>query len=329
MPGSVVIEARGLTKRYGSRTAVQDLDFELYEGEIFGLLGPNGAGKTTTILMMLGLTEPTAGTVRVLGADPVREPIVVKRQVGYLPENVGFYEELTGFDNLLYTARLNGIADSDSVPHIRALLDQVGLADAGRRRVREYSRGMRQRLGLADVLVKRPRIAILDEPTLGIDPRGVDEVLELVARMAREEGVTVLLCSHLLHQVQRICHRVGIFVAGRLIASGPIEELARQLAGSAPLVVEVGVDGQEERAAAIVSGLDGVLSVERSSSGVMMARCRRDVRDELARSLVAAGLPLRHLRLHTYGLDDIYRIYFEGGVADGGRKADAQARASG
>ena len=312
-----VIEARGLVKRYGSRTAVQGLDLTVYEGEIFGLLGPNGAGKTTTILMLLGLTEPTAGSVRVLGEDPTRNPLAVKRAVGYLPENVGFYDDLTGFENLMYTARLNQIPEPEAQARIQTLLEAVGLADAAERRVREYSRGMRQRLGLADVLVKRPRIVILDEPTLGIDPKGVHEVLELIARLAREQRVTVLLSSHLLHQVQQICHRVGIFVAGRLIAEGRIEELAQQLAGSAPLVVEVTVQGDEAKAEGLLRSVEGVLQVERSDSNLIV-RCGRDVRMEVARRLVSAGVGLLRLGLRTYGLDDIYRIYFEGGAADGG-----------
>src|SRR5690606_30866566 len=168
-----VIEARGLTKRYGRHTAVAGLDLTIYEGEVFGLLGPNGAGKTTTILMLLGLTEPTAGSVRVLGWDPARDPIEVKRAVGYLPENIGFYDDMTGRENLLYTARLNGLPERDAQERIDSLLTAVGLEGAGDRLVRVYSRGMRQRLGLADVLVKRPRMIILDEPTLGIDPAGI------------------------------------------------------------------------------------------------------------------------------------------------------------
>ena len=312
-----VIEARGLVKRYGSRTAVQGLDLTIYEGEIFGLLGPNGAGKTTTILMLLGLTEPTSGSVRVLGEDPTRNPLAVKRVVGYLPENVGFYDDLTGFENLMYTARLNVIPEPEAQQRIQELLEAVGLADAAHRRVREYSRGMRQRLGLADVLVKRPRIVILDEPTLGIDPKGVHEVLELIARLAREQRVTVLLSSHLLHQVQQICHRVGIFVAGRLIAQGRIEQLAQQLAGSAPLVVEVTVQSDEEKAEGLLRSVDGVLQVERNDSNLIV-RCGRDVRMEVARRLVSSGIGLLHLGVRTYGLDDIYRIYFEGSAADGG-----------
>src|SRR6478672_2577515 len=149
------IKTRALTKRYGEFTAVDKLDLSVRPGEVFGLLGPNGAGKTTTILMLLGLSEPTSGTARVLDMDPARNPIAVKRRVGYLPDSVGFYGNLTGRQNLRYTARLNGIARKAADDHIDELLERVGLTNAANQRVDQYSRGMKQRLGLADVMVKR------------------------------------------------------------------------------------------------------------------------------------------------------------------------------
>jgi ABC-type lipopolysaccharide export system ATPase subunit len=172
-----IIVATGLTKRYGTFTAVDGLDLTVRKGEIFGLLGPNGAGKTTTILMLLGLTEPTAGTVRVAGFDPVRDPLSVKAIVGYLPDNVGFYPHMTGRQNLLYTASLNRVPRKEAGERVDDLLDQVGLTDAADKRAGKYSRGMRQRLAVADALVKRPSILILDEPTIGIDPEGVRDPL--------------------------------------------------------------------------------------------------------------------------------------------------------
>lgn len=220
----VVVQTRGLTKRYGATLAVDDLDLQVRTGEVFGLLGPNGAGKTTTIMMLLGLTEPSDGHAEVLGMDPRRQPLAVKRHVGYLPDAVGFYDDLTGRQNLRFTARLNGLADDDD--WLSELLDTVGLADAADNQVETYSRGMRQRLGLADALVKQPRLLILDEPTVAIDPRGVEEVLALIGRLRDEQGVAVMLSSHLLHQVQEVCDRVGIFVQGRLRAAGTITDLA-------------------------------------------------------------------------------------------------------
>ena len=220
----VVVRTHALTKRYGDTTAVDALDLEVRAGEVFGLLGPNGAGKTTTIMMLLGLTEPTAGQAEVLGMDPRHDPIRIKRQVGYLPDAVGFYDGLTGRQNLRFTARLNGLAERDD--WLTELLATVGLTEAADDPVATYSRGMTQRLGLADALVKRPRLLILDEPTVAIDPRGVDEVLALIRRLRDEQGVAVMLSSHLLHQVQEVCDRVGIFVQGRLRAHGTVAELA-------------------------------------------------------------------------------------------------------
>ena len=227
-----IIEIKGLTRRYGQFTAVDSLDLSIRKGEIFGLLGPNGAGKSTTILMMLGLTEPDAGSVRVCGLDPTTDPVAVKRKVGYLPEEVGFYDELTGMENLTYTARLNGFAPSGAGVKAAALLERVGLTADKDKKTGKYSRGMRQRLGLADVLIKDPEVIILDEPTLGIDPSGVKAFLELIVELSREQGITVLFSSHHLHQVQQVCDRVGLFVGGKLLAIGDIQSLSSQLFGN-------------------------------------------------------------------------------------------------
>jgi ABC-2 type transport system ATP-binding protein len=222
---SAVIRTQNLTKRYQSRNAVEDLNLEVLQGEIFGFLGPNGAGKTTTILMLLGLTEPSSGTVRVLDLDPTRSPLKIKQRVGYLPENVGFYTDLTARQNLRFVAELNGLRGRLIEDRIAAALDRVGLADSGEMRVQAYSRGMRQRLGIAELLLKEPQLIILDEPTLGLDPDGIQGMIGLIRQLCDEQGLSVLLSSHLLHQVQRICDRVGILNRGRLVASGTIAEL--------------------------------------------------------------------------------------------------------
>ena len=221
-----LVEARALVKRYGAFTAVDAVTFHVATGEIFGLLGPNGAGKTTTILMLLGLSEPTSGEARVLGFDPARDPLEVKRRVGYLPDAVGFYGRLSGRENLEYTARLNGVEPGDAARRIDELLSQVSLAEAADRPTDTYSRGMLQRLGIADALLKEPSVLILDEPTAAIDPAGVGELLSLIRSLASDRGLAVLLSSHLLGQVEKLCDRVGIFSAGRLIAQGSVAELA-------------------------------------------------------------------------------------------------------
>ena len=226
-----VVQTIELTKRYGAQVAVDRLTLEVCEGEVFGFLGPNGAGKTTTILMLLGLSEPSSGTARVCGLDPTRAPVPVKRLVGYLPENVGFYEDMTGYDNLQYVTRLNGFRDRDARPRIEGALETVGLAGERRKRVGAYSKGMRQRLGIAEVLVRQPRVVFLDEPTVGLDPDATQRMLELIRSLSRDQGMTVFLSSHLLDQVQRVSDRVGIMLAGRLVAAGPIDELARRSLG--------------------------------------------------------------------------------------------------
>ena len=314
-PGDVALEAVGLTKRYGDKTAVDDLHLRIANGEVFGLLGPNGAGKTTTILMLLGLTEPTAGSVRVGGLDPSRDALAVKRRVGYLPDDVGFYDELTGRENLSYTAALNRIPRRDAAARIDELLDVVGLVDVADRKVRGYSRGMRQRLGLADALVKQPTILILDEPTVNIDPRGVHELLAVVARLRDEAGVTVLLSSHLLHQVEQVCDRIGIFVDGRLVAAGTVEDLLATIPDR--WIVDLTVEGADARLGAALLGVPGVAELDRDGAR-WRVHADRDVRGDLARAVSTAGGDLLHLARRGADLDSLYRHYFRGDPADDG-----------
>ncbi len=228
MEREIVIRMEELTKRYGAQTAVDRLSLEVAAGEIFGFLGPNGAGKTTTMLMLLGLTEPTSGTVRVCGYDPARDPLKVKEVIGYLPENVGFYEDMDARQNLRYIARLNGIPDRVSAGRIDTLLDEVDLTKEADKKVGSYSKGMRQRLGIAEVLVKEPKVIFLDEPTIGLDPDGTNRMLDLIQGMSRDRQMTIFFSSHLLDQVQRISDRIGIMIRGKLVAAGPLAELAKQ-----------------------------------------------------------------------------------------------------
>ncbi len=307
-PGAIVA-ARNLTKRYGKIVAVDDLNLQLEEGEIFGLLGPNGAGKTTTILMLMGLTEPTAGSVRVLGYDPVRQPIEVKRIVGYLPEHVALYDDLSARENLYYTADLNGLSFAETKRRVSAALERVGLANVADKKVREFSHGMRQRLGIADVLIKKPRLVILDEPTLGLDPEAVNQLLDLILAMTKEEHLTVLLSSHQLQQVQRICSRVGIFVKGKMIAEGSIAQLAEQLAGGAR-TLEVSAEPNNEELVALLKQIKDVTSVERDTTH-WLVRATAEVRPEIARAIATRGWSLYHLRERDYGLEEIYLKYFQ------------------
>ena len=225
----VLIRTDNLTKVYGKTVvAVSRLNLEVYKGEIFGLLGPNGAGKTTTIRMLLGMTEPTAGSATVAGHDCTRNAIDVKRITGYLPDNVGFYGDMTGRENLRFTGRLNGIPEKDLDGRIDASMERTGILDAAEKKVRTYSLGMKQRLGIADVLLKDPEVIILDEPTVGIDPEGVRQLVEIILGLSHKDGRTLLISSHQLYQMQQICDRVGIFFQGKLMACGSIAELASE-----------------------------------------------------------------------------------------------------
>jgi ABC-2 type transport system ATP-binding protein len=306
---SAVIETKNLTKRYHDKLAVNALNLTVQEAEIFGFLGPNGAGKTTTILMLLGLTEPTSGRASVCGFDPTHEPLEVKRRVGYLPENPGFYEDLTARENLLYMARLNRIANDEAKRRTSEVLDQVGLTEEDRKLVGEFSRGMKQRLGIAEVLVKNPRAIILDEPTLGIDPDGAIRILEMIKGLNSERNLTVLLSSHQLQQVQEICSRVGIIVKGRLIVQGQMDELGRAILKERQwnFLLEFGgsTDGLEND----LRSIDGVDEVEKRDHGLFL-RCTRDVRPDLVSFLARKNLPLLQLRSEDPTLEEIYLKYF-------------------
>jgi ABC-2 type transport system ATP-binding protein len=308
MSASPVVTARGLTKRYGAATVVDSIDFDVAKGEIFGLLGPNGAGKTTTILMMLGLTEVSGGEIRVLDHDPVRDPLGVKRRVGYLPDQVGFYDNLTAYDNLAYTARLMGIPADKRSQRIAEALERVRLADVAEKRVRTFSRGMRQRLGLAEIVMKRAEIAILDEPTSGLDPQAILEFLEMIHALKRE-GVTVLLSSHLLDQVQRMCDRVALFQRGRIVLIGTVPELARQVLGTG-LVVDVEADAAADLDARL-GAIAGVTSVSRIAADHYRLVTDRDVRPDIARAVVAANGALRRLSVDAPSLEAIYARFFQ------------------
>jgi ABC-2 type transport system ATP-binding protein len=307
-----VIQATELTKMYGDTLAVDHLDLTIKRGEVFGVLGPNGAGKTTTILMLLGLTEPTGGTVRVLGYDPAREPLKVKARVGYLPDQVGFYDELSARENLRYIARLNRIGPTDAEERITAAVKRLGLRDEViDRPVRTYSHGMRQRLGLADLLVKRAEVVILDEPTMGLDPEAAREFLVLI-RSLRDEGITVILSSHLLHQVQAICDRVGLFNQGRMVLQGAVRDLAQRVLGGG---FRVRLESEGPDLTQVFERLPGVVRVRREGEREYVIEGASDLRDEAAAAAVQGGGRLLGLRLEEPSLDEVYSHYFQQEVA--------------
>ena len=344
----IIIRTSELVKQYGDVTAVDHLNLEIHKGEVFGLLGPNGAGKTTTTLMLLGLTDPTSGTAEINGLDCTRDALAVKKIVGYLPDNVGFYPDMSGRENLIFSGMMNGLTRKAAEERAVGLLERVGMTYAADRKTGTYSRGMRQRLGIADVLMKDPEIIIMDEPTLGIDPSGMRELTALIRELSVKDGRTILISSHELYQIQEISDRVGIFVKGRMIACGRIDELGQQLqneglymvdfraekmeddqhAGNHRTAVEAGTERGVMNAAAetlasdhgtstieelksLVRGIEGVRLVGVKEDGTLHVESGRDIRAELFRKLTDAGYLLSELHERGGDLDEIYRKYFE------------------
>ena len=304
-----VIELTGLTKKYGDFTAVNDLNLQIRKGEIFGLLGPNGAGKSTTILMMLGLTEPTTGSVKVCDIDSTTHPIEVKRKVGYLPEDVGFYEDMTGIENLVYTAALNGIRRKEARAKAERLLDRIGLVKEADKKAGKYSKGMRQRLGLADVLIKSPEVIILDEPTVGLDPKQINEIRDLIKGLKQKH--TVILSSHILSEVSAVCDYVLIISHGKLVASDTPENLGKLAAGSNNL--NLLVKGQKDTIRAALEAVEGVKEVTVKKSpeeGVYAITVgteeNMDVREKVFYSMVNVGCPILEMQSKKVSLEEIF-----------------------
>jgi ABC-2 type transport system ATP-binding protein len=303
-----VVAAKGLRKLYDRVPAVDGIDLAIEHGEIFGLLGPNGAGKTTTILMLLGLTEANAGVAEVAGFNPMREPLEVKRRVGYLPDSVGFYDNLTARENLTYTARLAGLDRDQAKKRIEEAIARVRLSDVIDHRVGTFSHGMRRRLGLAEVMMKRAEVAILDEPTSGLDPQATFEFLEMI-RGLKAERVAVLLSSHLLDQVQAICDRVALFSRGKIALEGTVGELSEKVLGGG---YRVEIEATGPNLANIFSQIPGVQRVTPAGTDKYHLIAARDVRAALGQAIIGAGGSLMRLDHVEPSLDTIYRHYFEG-----------------
>jgi len=310
LANKLIVETKDLTKIYDGTTAVDNLNLHIEEGDLFGFLGPNGAGKTTTILMLLGLTEPTSGSVYVAGHNSTREPLKVKSISGYVPEKVGFYENLTAAYNLAYIARLNNLPEEIVKKRVSETLDIVGLADKAEQVVGKFSKGMKQRLALADILIKTPRIAILDEPTSGIDPEGINQLLDLIAEIARERKMTVIMSSHQLHQVQRICNQIGIMVQGRLLVKGSPDQLGKDSLDGSQFKVELKLTETTQGIIDAVKRIKGVLSMDKTEDKLLIG-CSKDLRPQIAKAIVEADGLLVEMKIQSYALEDIYLKYFK------------------
>ena len=309
MTDNLAIETKDLTKNYGKVTVVDNLNFHVKENEVFGLLGPNGAGKTTTILMLLGLTEPASGSVRVYDFNSTREPLKVKRIVGYLPESIGFYDGLTARENLRFIADLNNIPVPETEKRIDDVLEMVGLTEERDMITRNFSRGMRQRLGIADVLIKQPRLVILDEPTSGLDPAGINQLLDIIADLPKM-GTTVLLSSHQLYQVQRVCQSVGILSKGKMVIEGSIDELGREALAGGRFMIEVETAEPKAELVDVIQKIKGVEKVEALGT-VLKISTNADLRSKISKAIVDNDGLVVQMKVQEFSLDDIYMKYFK------------------
>ena len=305
----IVLETKDLTKSYDGVTVVDRLNLHVRENEIFGLLGPNGAGKTTTILMLLGLTEPVSGSAQVYGYNPTREPLKVKRLAGYLPETIGFYDNLTPKENLKFIAELNNINEAEANRKIDELLELVGISEAADLAVGKFSKGMKQRLGIADVLVKSPKIVFLDEPTSGLDPEGINQVVDLIAHLP-QMGTTVILSSHQLYQVQRVCHSVGILSKGKIVVEGSLDELGREAIAEGHYRIELETTQPTPQFIDTINQVPGVRKVE-SRGNLLLITTDSDLRAELAKVIVQNNFPLIQMNIQKFTLDEVYMNYFK------------------
>lgn len=305
-----MVETSNLTKVYGDTIVVDNLNLKIDEGQVFGFLGPNGAGKTTTILMLLGLTRPTSGTASIGGFNSTREALKVKRIAGYIPEKVGFYNDLSARYNLLYTANLNGLFGSQADNAVDKALEDVGLKDQSGEPVAHFSKGMKQRLAIADILVKQPKVAFLDEPTTGIDPAGITQILDLIGRIAKDNNMTIIMSSHQLSQVQRICSHVGIMSKGKLISEGSIEQLGKKAVGG-KLTIEVQLAEITHSITEGIKAINGVLNVERSEN-TLIVTCTDDVRRQISKVISDQNGLIIQMKLQSFGLEDIYMKILKG-----------------
>ncbi|HPQ39980.1 MAG TPA: ABC transporter ATP-binding protein [bacterium] len=306
-----MISVQHLTKRFGTTLALDDLSFEVSRGEILGFLGPNGAGKTTCIRMMTGSLTPTAGTVSIAGIDTRKDPVTARRHIGYLPETVPIYREMTVADYLEFVCRMKRVAREQKPAHIDGIISRCGLREVSHKLCGHLSKGYRQRLGLAQALIGDPDVLILDEPTSGLDPKQIIEIRELIRRLGRER--TVILSSHILPEVSELCQRVIILNRGQLVAVDTPDNLDKNLRGYDAIRLEISGSGDPEALFESLAGIPGISQVQSLPPGQdgslrcrLNAQSNADLRPTVARTVLAAGWNLHELRHEVQSLEEIF-----------------------
>lgn len=316
----IVLETRQLTKRFGALTAVNNLSLEVQAGEIFGFLGPNGAGKTTSIRILTTMLQPESGYFTVNGISS-KDPERIRRMIGVLPENLGFPRQMTGIEYLIFFGRLNGRRAVSAKQQAMTLLEEVGLQKRARSLIGTYSHGMRQRIGIARALVNDPKIVFLDEPTLGLDPRGQQELLELIQRVARERNTGVVLCSHLLSEIEGICDDVVILNEGQIVANGSVAEVVSSVRNNVMLknalriqVSQAAVEKAKEVLKALpliknvapVGEMEGLLRLELEAPSNGNASQQEEVGNSILGALINARVPILGFEIEGGKLQDVF-----------------------
>jgi len=305
-----IIIAKDLSKKYNEHLVVDNLNLAIKKGEIFGLLGPNGAGKSTVILITLGLTEPSSGSINVAGFNSTRQPLEVKRITGYLPEKVGFYDDMTAKANLAYTAELNNIPYREIPKKIDEVLEIVTLIKNKNQLVKTFSKGMKQRLGIADVLIKDPKLVIFDEPTEGLDVKVANQILQTILDLNKQKNITFLLSSHQLNLMQRVCPRVGILSRGKLIGEGNVENLGRNLFGGGKYRIELELEKVTGEIIEKLKKLDKVVNVNKVDNQLQVV-CDKDIRQDISRLIANEGILMTRMNMKQDALEEIYLKYFK------------------
>ena len=303
-----MITVENLTKRYNTKTAIEGMNFTVEKGEILGFLGPNGAGKTTTMRIITGYMPATEGTVRVDGFDVFEKPLEVRRRIGYLPENPPLYMEMTVTSYLRFVAKIKGVHSSNLNNEVLRVMEKVNIVDVKDRIIAKLSKGYKQRVGIAQALLNDPPVLVLDEPTIGLDPKQIHEVRELIKELAGKH--TMVLSTHILPEVEQTCNRVIIIDKGKIVAVDTPQNLRSQVQGADRISVEVeGPSGEVVAKLRNVSGVSAVKTVSQLDGRVRLqveSETRHDVRREVAKAIVQNGWGLLELHASTMSLEDIF-----------------------
>lgn len=299
-----MIEVKNLTKYYGEHVGIQDISFEVKKGEILGFLGPNGAGKTTTMKILSSYMPPTSGTARVCGFDVFEDAQEVKKRVGYLPEHPPLYLDQTVSDYLYFVSEIKGVPSEKRNSQIARVIEQCGLGDVKDRLIGNLSKGYRQRVGIAQAMIHEPEVLILDEPTIGLDPKQIQEIRELIRSLGSDH--TIILSTHILQEVTMLCKRVVIINRGRLVAADTYEQLSSNLAKGTKVLLKIGRSDNEILSK--LKSIDGVKEVSDTGEGSYLVEMEqgRDVRSKISEMVVRNGMDLLELKELSMSLEDIY-----------------------